>query len=115
MERIYINNIFTYLWLTLATTICMYQYAKVVLFSSNYFFCFTLFAFDSLQFIIVVSVLQSVFFLFFINLNGEGASLLDWTHSRQFAHIVIVIFKTKTYKGGGVLAHYIKNTPFAQQ
>jgi len=35
---------------------------------------FTLFAFNALQFIFVVNVLQSVFFYFFIKINGEGAS-----------------------------------------
>ena len=41
----------------------LYQYAKVVLLNRNYIL-FTLFAFDALQFIFVVNVLQSVFFVF---------------------------------------------------
>ena len=43
--------------------IYIYQYAKVVL-NGNYFFLFTLFAFDALQFIFVVNVFQSVLFYF---------------------------------------------------
>ena len=46
----------------------LYQYARVVLLNRNYIL-FILFAFDALQFIFVVNVLQSVFF---IKLNGEG-------------------------------------------
>ena len=46
---------------TIATAIYIYQYTKVVL-NGNYFFLFTLFAFDALQFIFVVNVLQSVLF-----------------------------------------------------
>ena len=50
---------------TIAMAIYIYQYAKVVL-NSNYFFCmFTLFAFDTLQFIFIVNVLQSVLFYFY--------------------------------------------------
>ena len=30
-------------------------------------------------------------------------SSVDWTHSLQLAHIIIISFKTNTYKGGGVL------------
>ena len=41
----------------------LYRYAKVVLLNRNYIL-FTLFAFDALQFIFVVNVLQSVFFIF---------------------------------------------------
>ena len=55
----------------LATTICIYQYAKVVLFNSNYFLCLHYLAFDALQFIFIVNVLQSLFFIF-IKLIGEG-------------------------------------------
>ena len=50
--------------MTTATAIYIYQYEKVVL-NGNYFFLFTLFAVDALQFIFVVNVLQSVLFYFY--------------------------------------------------
>jgi len=55
--------------------ISVHKSSSFVLFNSNYFLCLHYFAFDALQFIFLVNVLQSVFFIF-IKLNGEGASPL---------------------------------------
>jgi len=62
----------------IATAIYIYQYAKVVL-NGNYFFLFTLFAFNALQFIVVVNVLQSVLFYFY-KIKWGGASPLPIPH-----------------------------------